>query len=175
MTTPNVWTDLGNTFGDAILCSIRDGIAMNGIELPALVFQLPGAQVPTNDACDGLLWVRLQTQFATDGSGAPFTMARAAMGVVPAWDYRFEVGFINCMQVIDEAGEAPSPEEWTAMACRDGELRMSVLRGLTQLLPSRIQNCADGLIIAPFIPTGPDGMWVGGAFQVDIISMSLAN
>ena len=175
MTEPYIWTDLGVTFGDAILCSIKDAIALNDLPMPQQVYQLPGAQIPADDACDGLLWVRLATQFATDGSGQPFAMARAAMGAIPAWLYRFEVGYGNCVQVIEENGEAPEPAYWTEMAGRDGQLRMSVLRGLTQLLPPRIQNCADALIINQFTPYGPDGMWVGGTFMVDLISMSLAN
>lgn len=174
MTEP--YTDVGNAIVASSIGFILDAFDQYKLRRPEWVGQIGGTSIPTDDACDGMLWGRVASMYPTDGSGQQFTTARWD-SAFPCWSVMVEFGFLWCHEVIEEDGSGPGPSVWSDNAHRDGQYRSALLFGLRAQrdeMCSPLKDVVSGQIIQPWSPVGPDGGVSGGLTVVNFICLSEA-
>lgn len=172
---PN-YTDVGTACCETILQAISDVVTTRGLDAPAVLVNATGASIPTGDACDGMVWVRVASQYPTDGSGQPFTRARIGSDV-PVWAVAIEVGHLWCHQNIDEDGSWIDQATEAQYAARDGAWRAGVLEALAYgWLPETgdLAEAVQGQSIGIWTPIGPDGGLSGGIVVATVVVSALA-
>lgn len=127
-------------------------------------FLAPGSQVAWDDCCDGQLWVRMINVFP---SGRPFPAVDSVQPCgIAVLAVQLAVGVVRCAAVVDDNGNAPTPEELTADTLAQS--------ADASILLSAIQCCdlpttTDKLIrVGTWTPSGPQGGCVGGEWTLTL-------
>ena len=113
-------------FAEAVLTASVAAITAEGLPQPGLATFIAGSGVPIGDACEGLLWTRVDTVYPTNGDGNPFTPTRLDFDV-PAWAFPIEHGILWCHENLDADGNMTDPALELEYAQRDGQYRYAVL------------------------------------------------
>lgn len=122
--------------------------------LPAKAFLNPGGPVPWDECCDGQAWVRIVSMTPLRQRGVGPTSAACIVG----WQVVLAAGVLRCIEVIDDAGRAPTDVEMT----RDAAQMISDAASLLQALA-----CSDlPLALGAWAPLGAEGGCAGGEVQM---------
>lgn len=170
MTAP---LDHGAFFAESMLAAAVASIDAYNLPQPALATFIAGAGVPVMDACEGLLWTRVDTVYPTDGTGTPFAPTRLDFDL-PAWAFPVEMGILWCHQNIDAQGNMTDPALEQQYAQRDGQYRFALLASLAERFPDLAKPWGEGFRVSPWGPIGPEGGYSGGLVIVTVIANQLA-
>jgi hypothetical protein len=166
-------TDLGNLLTAAMLEAAQDAITHLELQMPGMVGRVGGLGPPTDDPCEGRLWVRVAAQYPSNGDAGQFVQVRADWSI-PAWTIPIELGILWCHPVINEDGSSPDPAEWDALAERDGNYRLALLDAAAYRYPAKVRDCAEGHRLEPWSPIGPDDGYSGGLLVSSTVTRALA-
>lgn len=164
--------DLGTFFAETAKAVVLASFDDIGLTRPGLVMTTAGTGIPIADGCEGMLWVRVDTVFPTNGDGNPLQATRIDFDL-PAWTFPIHVGILWCHDVIDGEGYAPDAESLTELAHRDGQYRAAIYAGLAERFKAAAAPWAMGWRLDPWAPYGPEGGLSGGSLLVHVISTYL--
>lgn len=146
-----------------------EAISERGLDPPAQAMVTTGAGIPLQDCCEGLLWVRVDTMYPTDGTGQPLTQARVDWDI-PAFTVPLHLGFMMCHATIDPEGYTVDPEAESGYAHRDGAYRAALYVALVEKFPKAVQPYASGYRLDPWVPLGPQGGCTGGHLLTNVVT-----
>lgn len=147
--------DLYSIVGAALL-GVLDCAYQGLTTKPATALLAPGTEAVLDECCDGMLWVRLVSLAPVYDRNRCMTYQTADV----------EVGLVRCVSTIDDAGNAPSPEQqtWeTLQMVKDmQELRNSLLCCVPEV--KRVL----GSSLNQWAPQGPEGGCAGGTWSLTL-------
>lgn len=137
---------------------------------PERAFVCGESTVPADDCCDGLVWVRVATIIATPGDGSQDRTLRPAVAPIPAHATLLEAGAMRCAPTLDEQGNPPAPEEYTASALASAQDRQAIRAAIECDLPADLVALnADGQLVGAWLPID-DGGCAGGYMTTQIVT-----
>lgn len=137
----------------SILNSVTDQLEDNP---PGRVILSPGAAVTHDDCCEGQVWVRVQRIEPMVGRTAGTANPCGVLG----WVAVLGVGIVRCAAVLDDQGNAPSPEAVTADTVEMNEDSAALAQGILCSGHART--------IDQWLPSGPMGGCVGGEWTCTV-------
>lgn len=169
MTDPS--PDLAFTLASALLGHITARLEAAGCA-PGRAFVSDGVGVPADDCCSGVAWVRVAQIVATDGHGNAYReMLNAPVGPY-GHSIILEAGVLRCTPVLDDQGQPPDPDEYTAAAQLISADRQALRMAVECDLPADIIAAnADGQIPGAWTPLDAGGC--GGGFLITEIGTSM--
>lgn len=139
---------------------------------PARSFVSDGGSVPSDECCNGVAWVRVAQITPTDADGNTFRFMWNAPTPVPGHSILLEAGVLRCTPTLDELGNPPSPEEYTAAAQLVSSDRLALRLALLGDFPTNIiEEQADGQIPGVWTPVDAGGC--GGGYITTEIGTSM--
>lgn len=154
---------------DPLMTSILSAVASAFEEdetPPGRVELTPGLLPAWDDCCAGQLYLRVREIFPTAGSGSPFPQFDAQQKGVNAAcaihmvSVSFAVGMMRCAAVLDDNGNAPTPEAVSADA-REMYHDMNIILQ-TLVCGLKEIKAIQGLKMDRWIPQGVNGGCHGG-------------
>lgn len=125
-------------------------------EPPGRVILAPGANVTHDDCCEGQVWVRVQRIDPMTGR----TPATTAPCGILGWVATLGVGIVRCAAVLDDQGNAPTPEAVTVDTVGMNEDAAALVQGIM----------CSGVVrsVEQWMPSGPMGGCVGGEWTCTV-------
>lgn len=139
---------------------------------PGRSFVFDGVAIPADDCCDGLAWVRVVQVQPTDGSNAPYSELRNLPATATGATIEFELGILRCAPILDEEGQAPDPDDYTASALQSAADRQQMRMAIICDFPEDITEATcDGQIPGLWAPVDAGGC--AGGFMTTTVGTTL--
>lgn len=174
---PDAWAvadpeaDTAFTLASALLGRFVDRLTALGTK-PARAFVFDGVAIPADDCCDGLAWVRVVGFQPTDGSNAPYSEMRNLPATATGATITLELGILRCAPILDEEGQAPDPDDYTASALQSGQDRQQMRMAIICDFPEDITEAnGDGQIPGLWAPVDAGGC--AGGYMTTTVGTTL--